>query len=173
MMNGANDLDTQIETVITMVGKGPRVQMVFHKMSEEDVKYIMRYPHTMIASDAGIPEFGKSVPHPRAYGTNSRVLGHYVRELKNLHLEDAIRKMTSLPAQRFQLKGRGLLMPGMAADIVIFDPDTIQDKATFDAPHAYAEGFSYVLVNGQFVLREGKYIGTKSGQVLKLQKGIK
>ena len=168
LMNASDELSAQMETILTMVGKGNRVQMVFHKMSEEDVKYIMRYPYTMIASDAGIPQFGYSMPHPRAYGTNSRVLGHYVRELNNLELEDAIRKMTSLPAQRFQLSDRGLLRPGMAADIVIFDPDTVTDKASFDAPHAYAEGFSYVIVNGQVVVEKGKHLGTRSGQVLRL-----
>lgn len=106
-------------------------------------------------------------PHPRAYGTNARVLGRYVRELKTIALEDAIRKMTSLPARRFNLTDRGLLLPGMAADIVIFDPDKIMDKATFDKSHAYAEGMDYVFVNGAPVIENGKHNGTKPGKPLK------
>lgn len=169
MMGRDQDLDTQIETILEMVSKGPRIQMVFHTMSEDDVAYIMRYPYTLIASDAGITEKGAGMPHPRAYGTNSRVLGRYVREKGNLRLEEAIRKMTSLPAQRFQLHDRGLLRPGMAADVVIFDPERVSDEATFAAPHAYASGFSYVIVNGQIVVEGGKHLGTKAGQVLRLE----
>ena len=107
------------------------------------------------------------MPHPRAYGTNSRVLGKYVREMKIIRLEDAIRKMTSLPAQRFNLSDRGLLKAGMAADIVIFDPETISDEATFDAPHAYAKGISHVIVNGKTVIQDGEHLNTAAGQVLR------
>ena len=165
---GSKDLDAQIETILEMVAKGPRIQMVFHSMDPEDVKAFMRYPYTMIASDAGIPAFGRGVPHPRAYGTNSRVLGYYVRELQNLRLEGAIRKMTSLPAQKFGLRDRGLIKEGMAADIVIFDPETVTDKATFEKPHAYAEGFSHVIVNGVIVLENGQHNQKKAGTVLRL-----
>ncbi len=169
MMKRPDNLDAQVETILEMVGKGPRVQMVYHAMDEDDVLNIMRYPYAMVASDAGIPEFGSGMPHPRAYGTNSRVLGRYVRELKNIRLEDAIRKMTSLPAQRFNLSDRGLLRPGYAADIVIFDPSAVADQATFEAPHAYAIGFSHVLVNGQLTIEDGKHNGAKSGEVLKIK----
>lgn len=163
-------LDQEIATILDLVKQGQRVQMVFHKMNEEDVQRIMRFPLAMIASDSGVPVFGKNMPHPRAYGTNARVLGRYVRELNNLPLQEAVRKMTSLPARRFNLHDRGLLLPGYAADIVIFDPATIGDRATFDAPHAYAEGFSYVLVNGVPVIEKGKHNGKKPGEVLENRK---
>jgi N-acyl-D-amino-acid deacylase len=143
-----------------------RIQMVYHIMSEEDVATIMRYPNTMIASDAGVARFGASMPHPRAYGTNSRVLGRYVREQKVIPLEEAVRRMTSLPAQRFRFQDRGLLRTGYAADIVIFDENTVNDQATYEAPHAYATGFSYVLVNGTPVVENGKHTGKRPGQIL-------
>ena len=143
-----------------------RIQMVYHTMSEEDVATILRYPNTMIASDAGVASFGRNMPHPRAYGTNARVLGRYVRELKIIPLEEAIRRMTSLPAQRFRFADRGLLAPGFAADVVIFDENTVGDQATYDAPHAYSTGLSYVLVNGVPVVENGKHNGKKPGQVL-------
>lgn len=162
-------VDHDVETILFMMSKGVRVQMVYHKMSEEDVQHIMQFPLAMVASDAGIPEFDSGSPHPRAYGTNARVLGRYVREQGILSLEEAIRKMTSLPAQRFQLSDRGLLRPGYAADIVVFDPATVSDRATFEAPHAYATGFSYVLVNGMPVIEEGKYNGERPGIVVKLK----
>lgn len=145
-----------------------RIQMVYHTMSEQDVATIMRYPNTMIASDAGVARFGSNMPHPRAYGTNSRVLGRYVRELKVLPLEEAVRRMTSLPAQRFHFTDRGLLRTGYAADLVIFDENTVSDKATYDAPHAYATGINYVLVNGVPVVENGKHNGKKPGQILHL-----
>ena len=97
----------------------------------------------------GIPTFGKDVPHPRAYGTFARVLGVYVREKGVLTLEDAVRKMSSLPAQRMGLDDRGVLRPGLKADIVVFNPATIIDRATFERPHQYAEGVSAVVVNGR------------------------
>ena len=102
--------------------------------------------------------------HPR--GTNARVLGPYVREQKVLRLEEAIRKMTSLPAQRFRLVERGLVRPGMWADLVVFDEKTVADKATFTKPHAYSEGFRYVLVNGEVVIESGKHTGARPGQIL-------
>jgi N-acyl-D-amino-acid deacylase len=161
--------DNEIETILEMMSKGVRVQMVYHKMSEEDVQHIMQFPLAMIASDAGIPKFDDGSPHPRAYGTNARVLGRYVREQGIITLEEAIRKMTSLPAQRFQLSGRGLLRPGYAADLVVFDPATVSDRATFEAPHAYSTGFSYVLVNGVPAIEQGKYNGERPGTVVRLK----
>ena len=139
---------------------------VFHGMGEEDVRRIMQYPFNMFASDASIRVFNEGMPHPRGYGTNARVLGKYVREEKVLRLEEAIRRMTSLPAQKFQLKDRGLLKTGMAADIVIFDEKTVQDKATFQQPHAYSQGFHYVLVNGAITVKNGKHNGTRAGKAL-------
>ncbi|MCB0657512.1 MAG: amidohydrolase family protein, partial [Saprospiraceae bacterium] len=110
--------------------------------------------------------YGIGAPHPRAYGTNARVLGRYIRDHHVTTWEDAIRKMTSLPARKFNLKDRGLLLPGYAADIVIFDPEKVNDLATFEHPHAYSTGFSYVLVNGQVVVRQGKHTGNRPGHIL-------
>jgi N-acyl-D-amino-acid deacylase len=159
-------LADEIETVLQMMLAGG-AQMIYHTMGEDDIKRILQYPNTMIASDAGVAKFGRDVPHPRAYGTNARVLGHYVRELKALRLEDAIRRMTSLPAQRFGFADRGLLKPGLAADLVIFDPAQVTDRATFDQPHAYTTGIAHVLVNGVTVILEGKHTGARPGHILK------
>jgi N-acyl-D-amino-acid deacylase len=164
-------LGNEIQTVMDMVERGG-AQMVYHSMSETDVQRIMKYPYSMIASDAGVIEFGSGVPHPRGYGSNARVLGEYVRNKKALRLEEAIRKMTSLPAQRFRLVDRGLIRPGMWADVVVFDEKTIADRATFQKPHAYSEGFRYVLVNGQPVIENGAHSGAKPGQIL-LGPGVK
>lgn len=165
MLGRKQNLATEADLIMDLVDKGG-AQMVFHKMSETDVEKILRYPNTMIASDAGVIKFGRNVPHPRGYGTNARVLGRYVRERKVIPLEDAIRRMTSLPAQRFKLDDRGLIRVGYAADILIFDENTITDKATFEKPHAYSEGISYVLVNGELVVENGKHTGKRSGAVL-------
>jgi N-acyl-D-amino-acid deacylase len=126
----------------------------------------MREPFTMIASDSGVRRFGEGVPHPRGYGNNARVLVEYVRNSKLLSLEDAIRKMTSLPAQTFNLRDRGQIREGFAADLVIFDENKVADKATFENPHQYAEGFSYVLVNGQTVFDSTALTGRLPGQPL-------
>ncbi len=158
-------LENEIQTVMEMMEKGG-AGMVYHSMDERDVERIMRFPYSMVASDAGVAELGRGVPHPRAYGTNARVLGRYVREKNLLRLEEAIRKMTSLPAQRFRLVDRGLVRPGMWADLVVFDPKSVADRATFEKPHAYAEGFRYVLVNGEVVIADGKHTGARPGQTL-------
>jgi N-acyl-D-amino-acid deacylase len=164
-VRGKDNLDNQIEQILDMYQKGG-ASMVFHSMNEDDVQNIMRQPFTMIASDSGVRAFGSGVPHPRGYGNNARVLGRYVRELKLISLEDAIRKMTSLPAQTFNLRDRGLIREGFAADLVIFDPATITDKATFEQPHQYAEGFSTIIVNGRVVFADGKMTGEMSGAAL-------
>ncbi len=140
--------------------------MIYHAINEEDVVRIMRYPFTMIASDGGIPVFGSDVPHPRNYGTFARVLGRYVREKKVLTLEDAIHRMTSLPATRFKIFDRGLLHEGMKADIAVFNPQTVIDKSEFNNPHQYAVGFRDVFVNGKAVLLDGKMTGVRPGQIL-------
>lgn len=111
-------------------------------------------------------QVGDGVPHPRGYGNNARVLGEYVRNKKLIVLEEAIRKMTSLPAQVFQIKGRGLLREGMWADVVIFDAQKVTDRATFENPHQYPEGIPYVLVNGVPVVWEGKHSRAYPGQVI-------
>jgi N-acyl-D-amino-acid deacylase len=155
----------EAETIMDMVEKGG-AQMVYHSMNEDDVKYIMRYPFCMTGADAGVPVPGKGMPHPRGYGTNARVLGRYVREEKVITLEEAIRRMTSLAAQKFQLKDRGLLKEGMAADIVVFDDKTVSDHATFEQPHQYSTGFHFVIVNGQVVIDNSKHTGVRSGVAL-------
>lgn len=155
----------EAETIMDMMEKGG-AQMVYHGMSEDDVKYIMQYPFSMVGADAGVPMPGKGMPHPRGYGTNARILGRYVRELQVIPLEEAIRRMTSLAAQKFQLQNRGLLKPGMAADIVIFDPETVSDKATFEQPHQYSVGFSCVIVNGAITMQDGQHTGVRNGQPL-------
>jgi N-acyl-D-amino-acid deacylase len=156
----------EIGTILDIIKMGGAA-MVFHSMNEADVENILKYPLTMIASDSGIRQFGSGVPHPRGYGSNARVLGYYVREKHLISLEDAVRKMTSLPAQKFQLKGRGLLQPGMFADIVIFDANTVKDESTFEHPHAYSTGFKYVLVNGKVTIDNFKHIGTRNGAILR------
>ncbi len=161
-----DDLDSQLEQIFEMYDKGG-AQMVYQVMSETDVKAIMAEPFTMIASDSGVREFGSGVPHPRGYGNNARVLGRYVRELKIVTLEDAIRKMTSLPANTFSMRDRGQIREGFAADIVIFDEKTVGDKATFEQPHQYAVGFSNVIVNGKVVFDGTKMTGTMSGQSIR------
>jgi len=139
---------------------------VFHAMNEQDIERIMQHPATMIASDGGIPEPGVGHPHPRSYGTFARVLGMYVRERGTLGLEEAVRKMSSFPAQRLGLEDRGVLRPGMKADIVVFDPARVRDVATFDEPHQYAEGFSLVVVNGAIVFENGSMTDARPGEVL-------
>src|SRR6185369_11101529 len=124
-------------------------QGIFHAMSERDLVRILKHPATMIASDGEIPVFGRASPHPRSYGTFARVLGVYVREQKALTLEDAVRKMSAFPAARLGLGDRGVLRPGMKADIAVFDPAAVKDLATYTSPHQYAQGFSVVIVNGQ------------------------
>lgn len=168
LRNLKTDPASEADLVMALIEQAgmKRIQMVYHTVSEEDVATIMRYPNTMIASDAGVASFGRNMPHPRAYGTNTRVLGRYVRELKIIPLEEAIRRMTSLPAQRFNFTERGLLRTGYAADLVIFDENTVSDQATYEAPHAYATGLSYVLVNGIPVISEGKHTGKHPGQIL-------
>ncbi len=139
---------------------------IFHAIGEEDLERILRHPATMIASDGGIPVFGRAAPHPRNYGTFARVLAVYVRERNTITLEDAVRKMSSFPAQRLGLTDRGLLRPGMKADIAVFDPARVRDAATFEKPHQYAEGFSTVVVNGQIVLDGGMITASRPGKVL-------
>lgn len=159
-------LRNELQTVLDMVERGG-AGMIYHTMSEEDVQRIMKYPRSMVASDAGIIQFGSGVPHPRGYGNNARVLGEYVRRKNVLRLEEAVRKMTSFPAQRYQFTDRGLIRPGMWADIVVFDEATVTDRATFQKPHSYAEGFAYVLVNGVTVIDHGMHTGARPGQILK------
>ncbi len=161
-----SDVTSQIEQMLEMYEAGG-ASMIYHGMSEDDVKLIMQEPFTMIASDSGVRQVDESVPHPRGYGNNARVLGRYVRELKLITLEDAVRKMTSLPAQTFGFRDRGLIREGLAADLVIFDENTIIDQATFDKPHQFPLGISYVLVNGAAVLENAQMTTTRPGVALR------
>lgn len=165
-LRGSDSLDDQIEVILEIERRGG-AQGVFHGIAENDLQVFMKHPMTMIASDSGERVFGEGVPHPRGYGNNARVLGRYVRELKVLTLEDAVRKMTSLPAEHFQLRGRGTLKEGFAADVVVFDPEKVGDPSTYKAPHQYAVGFTDALVNGVAVIRDGAITGAKPGMALR------
>src|SRR6266545_4745430 len=153
------------EVVLWIVEQGG-CQGIFHAMSERDLVRILRHPVTMIASDGEVPVFGRANPHPRSYGTFARVLGMYVRDKKVLTLEEAVRKMSAAPAARLGLSDRGVLRPGMKADIAVFDAATVRDTATFTRPHQYAEGFSHVIVNGQVVFENGEMTAARPGHVL-------
>lgn len=165
MMGRKHTATAETQTVMDLQSNGG-AGAVFHGMSEADVKRIMQYPFNMFACDASIRVFNSGVPHPRGYGTNARVLGRYVREQKVISLEEAIRRMTSLPAQKFQLHDRGLIKEDMAADIVIFDEKQVIDVSTFEKPHAYSKGFYYVIVNGALTVDNEKHNGTRAGKSL-------
>lgn len=139
---------------------------IFFVMDEPDVQALMRLSYNMHGSDGGVVSFGKGVPHPRNYGTFPRVISRYVKELGVLTLEEAIRKMTSLPAEAFQLEGRGVLKEGMFADVVIFDFKNVRDNATFKDPHQYSQGFEHIIINGSLVLENGKHNGSLPGMIL-------
>jgi N-acyl-D-amino-acid deacylase len=158
-------VENAAETAMDIQAQG-QCATVYHGMEEPDLQRILKFPQTMIASDGGIPEFGRGAPHPRNYGTWARVLGRYVRELKLITLEDAVRRMSALPASRLRLPDRGMLWVGMKADVSVFDPDKVIDKATFREPHQYSEGFLHLLVNGQAVMLDGKLTGTRPGRIL-------
>jgi len=153
--------------VVFDIIKGGGASAVYHAINSDDVDLIMQHPMTSIASDGPITVFGVGSPHPRTYGTFARVLGSYVRERNILSLEEAVRKMTSLPAQILSIKQRGLIKEGYYADIAIFDPKTILDKATFEDPHQYAVGVISVIVNGEIVIDQGVHNGNKPGRVLR------
>ena len=153
--------------VVFDIIKGGGASAVYHAINSDDVDLIMQHPMTSIASDGPMTVFGVGSPHPRTYGTFARVLGSYVRERNILSLEEAVRKMTSLPAQILSIKQRGLIKEGYYADITVFDSKTIIDKATFEDPHQYAEGIHSVIVNGVIVVEQGVHNGNKPGKVLR------
>jgi N-acyl-D-amino-acid deacylase len=165
-MRGADSLDDQIETIFDVETHGGATA-VFHGMCEPDLEAFMRHPNTMFASDSGVRKFQVDVPHPRGYGNNARVLGVYVREKGVLRLEDAVRKMTSLPATTFRFPERGELHPGYWADIAVFDPSTVGNDATFADPHHYSTGFRYVFVNGVLVVNSDQHTGARPGKILR------
>ncbi|MBW2202952.1 MAG: D-aminoacylase [Deltaproteobacteria bacterium] len=162
-LEGKNPYDVIFDLLIE---EGEGVGVILHFMDEQDVQRILKSPLAMVGSD-GFPDFGESKVHPRQTGTFPRILSRYVREKGLIRLEEAIRKMTSLPAQTFRLKKKGLLKEGLDADIVIFDPDTVLDKATFDDPRQKPEGIVWVLINGEVAVEEGRITGEATGKVLR------
>ncbi|MBA7628658.1 N-acyl-D-glutamate deacylase [subsurface metagenome] len=167
-MRGKSPAETAIDLVIEDYS---RVGTVYFLMSEENVKRQIKLPWVSFCSDAEslAPEgvFLKSNPHPRAYGSFARLLGKYVRQEKVITLAEAIRRLTSLPADNLKLDRRGKLEKGYYADIVIFDPETIIDHATFEKPHQYATGMLHVFVNGTQVLKDGEHTGAKPGRIVR------
>jgi N-acyl-D-amino-acid deacylase len=165
-LRGSDALDEQIETILA-IESGSGASAVYHGMDEPDLVRFLSHPATMVASDGGPRRLGEDVPHPRSYGNNARVLGRYVRDERVLSLEEAVRRMTSLPAEVFGLEDRGRIVIGAWADLVVFDPETVGDPATFADPHHYATGFTDVVVNGRAVILDGELTGDRSGGPLR------
>ena len=140
---------------------------IYHSMNEEDLASILRHPLAMIETDGDNVSYGIGFPHPRSYGAFPRVLGRYVRELKLLTLEEAVRRMTSLPAVQVGQQERGRIAEGLFADVTVFDPETVGDRATYTDPHQYSVGIHHLIVNGRPVIRNGAYTGERPGRVLK------
>jgi N-acyl-D-amino-acid deacylase len=167
-LRGTSPEDTAIDLVIE---DHNRVDTVYFLMSEENVELGLKQPWVALGSDAeaSAPEgvFLKSSTHPRAYGNFANLLGHYVRERKLMSLEEGVRRLTSLPAQNWKLKDRGCLEAQCYADVVVFDPATIEARATFDQPMQYAVGVRHVVVNGVQVLKKGEHTGATPGQVVR------
>jgi N-acyl-D-amino-acid deacylase len=168
-------LEPEVFVVRLLVEEKGLVGAIAFQMSEEDVKTVMRHPFTAIGSDGATSsptgKRGEDKIHPRTYGTFPRVLGHYVREERVLPLEEAIRRMTSLPASRLRLQDRGRVREGNYADLVAFDPNTIRDTATYPEPHAFAKGIEHVWVNGTPVLQNGKHTQRLPGRILRFSPG--
>jgi len=164
---GKDPLETAFDLIVVSEGQ---VGCVWFDQSEENVRTLMRHPMVAVGSDGSSMSphgiLGQRRPHPRSYGTFPRVLGRYVREEKVLSLEEAVRKMTSLTAERFGLTDRGVIREGAWADLVLFDAQTVADRATFTDPHQYPVGIPYVIVNGVVVIDDGEHTGALPGQVL-------
>ena len=159
------DLDPADTFIALMAEDGGNIRGVFNNQSEENVRMVMRLPWVAPASDGSAVNLDEpGVPHPRSYGTNARVLGRYVREEGVLTLEDAVRKMSSLPAQILGLRDRGQLREGFVADVVVFDPQEVRDTNTYEAPKSYAAGVPYVVVNGVVVIDSGEHTGARPGR---------
>lgn len=163
-----NPFETTVKIILDTENN---VMMMGFGMEEKSTEQILAHPLVMIASDAGshapYPPMNKNIAHPRAYGTFPRAISHYVRERKICPLEEMIRKMTGMPAQKLKFQDRGLIQKGKKADITIFDFDTIKDKASFTAPHQYPEGIPYVIVNGEVVIDKGEHTGAMPGSVIR------
>jgi N-acyl-D-aspartate/D-glutamate deacylase len=167
-LRGDTDMDKTLFDLVQENGNFP--DGIFHNQSEDDIKTIMRLPWVAVAADgralAQTGVLAEGFPHPRSFGTNPRVLGKYVREEHNLALEDAVRKMTSFPAQILRLKDRGLVKEGYWADLVVFDPKTVKDNSTFVKPALYPTGINHVFVNGVQVVKDGEHTGAKPGKIV-------
>jgi len=160
------------DAILNMIGEdGSRIQVVYFSMSEDNVKKKIALPYMSFCSDAAsMTNEGATLrqsTHPRAYGSFARLLGKYVREEKVIPLEEAIRRLTSFPASNLKLERRGALKTGFFADVVVFDPDTIADHASFTDPHQYATGMVHVFVNGAQVIKNGEHTGAKPGRVVR------
>jgi N-acyl-D-amino-acid deacylase len=164
-LRGTKELDAQFETMRAMLRAGG-ASMVYQFMADDDITRILKHPMVSIASDSGLNTLGRGVPHPRGYGNAVRALGRYVREMKVISLEEAVRKMTSLPADQFGFADRGRIAVGQAADLVVFDAATVADRATYDSPHQYPDGVAHVLVNGVTVVTKGEQTAARPGQVI-------
>jgi len=164
---GADNWETLFTVLLENDG---RVGALYHMMSEDDVKTAMRFPWLSVGTDSAAikpeGELGRGQPHPRSYGTFPRILGRYVRDEKVLPLPDAIRKMTSLAASQMKIADRGSIKEGYFADVVVFDPATVADKATYEQPHQYSVGIETVIVNGVVTVRDGKHTGAHAGRSL-------
>lgn len=166
VLRGADALRDQIETILELVAPGG-TRAVFHGIAPGDLKLFLKDPNTMIASDGACQGPGSNAAHPRSCGNNARALAQYVRTEEVLSLEEAIRKMTSMPARVFRIRGRGILAVGNLADVVIFDPAKVADRATFERPMAYSTGFRAVIVNGVIVAEHDRITGRRGGQVIR------
>jgi N-acyl-D-aspartate/D-glutamate deacylase len=165
LRGNADPMDTCIDL---MAEEGGSISGIFHTMSEDDVRTVMKLPWVAIASDGSAMNLeAPGVPHPRNYSTNVRVLGHYVRDQKVLTLPEAVRKMTSLPARILGLKDRGLIKEGLAADIAVFDPARVRETNSFEKPKSYAEGVPFVIVNGVVVIDGGRHTGARPGRAIR------
>ena len=165
---GTSPAETALDLVVE---DGTRVGAAYFTMSEENLRRELALPWVSFCSDSDAPSaegrFLQWSSHPRAYGSFARLLGKYVRDERVVPLEEAVRRLTSLPARNLRLQRRGLLEPGYFADIAVFDPDRIQDHATYDNPHRYATGVEHVAVNGTLVLRDGQHTGATPGRVVR------
>jgi N-acyl-D-amino-acid deacylase len=167
IMRGKSPQETAMDLVIE---DDTRVGTVYFLMSEENIKKQIAKPWVSFGSDEGSMKpagnFLKSNPHPRAYGTFARLLGKYVREEKVISLEEAVRRLTSLPASNLKIRDRGMLKDGYFADVVVFDPATVADHATFEKPHQFSTGVQHVFVNGAQVLKNGEHTGARPGRAV-------
>lgn len=166
LLQGKEPAADNAADLIIEIEKNGGASGVFFQMDEKDVESLMRLPYVMVGSDGSMEVMGKGVPHPRNYGTFPRVVARYVREKGVISLEEAVRKMTSFPAQTLRIKDRGMIQEGMYADLVIFDFGLFQDMATFTNPHQFNQGLQYVVVNGEIVIDRGKHTNKLPGMIL-------